>query len=62
MTNIINRNTAEALKITQQLTVIYSLFTGCQDNEISKNELHEVITAMGTGINDVHMFLSKIEL
>ncbi|MEZ9336321.1 hypothetical protein AB4176_00400 [Vibrio splendidus] len=54
--------TDEALKKLQRIKAMYRLFTVCGPDELSRDELYEVVVAMGTDAEDAYEFLSSANL
>ncbi|EGR3150112.1 hypothetical protein C4D02_RS22080 [Vibrio parahaemolyticus] len=54
--------TDEVLKKLQRIKAMYRLFTVCGPDELSRDELYEVVIAMGTDGEEAYKFLSSVNL
>lgn len=54
--------TDEILKKLQRTKAMYRLFTVCGPDELSRDELYEVVVAIGVDLEDAYELLSSVNL
>ncbi|HHP0488962.1 hypothetical protein [Vibrio parahaemolyticus] len=54
-----NNSNQETIVLAQRLSVMYRMFTGCESQLYTKEELTELVHSMGTGVSELYQRLSS---
>ncbi|WP_152915818.1 hypothetical protein [Vibrio parahaemolyticus] len=54
-----NNSNQETIVLAQRLSVMYRMFTGCESQLYTKEELTELVHSMGSGVSELYQRLSS---